>query len=112
MQVKFTLKLCSNVNIICVNHLPVSLTCHIFAAMTGISTIEEQDFENRLLQALCQKLQQLGEITDQEDFLENYPKDNLADIHNDDKGAYYLMTTLKPLKLIEYDLKTFEITVS
>lgn len=71
--------------------------------------IAEAEFESKLLAAICTKLIELGEIKAEEEFLENYPKENLADVHNQETGAYYLMTGDKPLKLVEYDLKTLEV---
>ncbi|WP_207423950.1 hypothetical protein [Desertivirga brevis] len=69
----------------------------------------EAVFEAKLLAAICGKLIELGEIKAEEEFLENYPKENLADVHNQETGAYYLMKGEKPLKLVEYNLKTFEV---
>ncbi|WP_207536507.1 hypothetical protein [Desertivirga arenae] len=72
-------------------------------------TTAEAEFERKLLSAICKKLIELGEIKDEAEFLEKYPKENLADVHNQETGAYYLMTGEKPLKLVEYNLKTFDV---
>jgi hypothetical protein len=69
----------------------------------------EQEFEANLLKAICEKLIELGEIKTEQEFLESYPKDHLADVHNGETGAYYLMNREKPLKLIGYNLKKYEI---
>jgi len=70
---------------------------------------KEELFEATLLKILSNKLVEIGEIQNPEEFLESYPKDNLADIHNNETGAYYLMNREKPLKLVEYNLKTYEV---
>lgn len=70
---------------------------------------DEQQFEQKLLAAICKKLIGLGEISTEAEFLESYPKDNLADVHNKVNGAYYLMNREKPLKLVEYNLETFAV---
>ncbi len=69
----------------------------------------EQLFELNLLSALCLKLIELGEIETENEFLNSYPKDRLADIHNNVTGAYYLMNGETPVKLVEYNLITFEV---
>jgi len=69
----------------------------------------EQLFEQQLFKALCRKLILLGEIKNEDEFLESYPKDNLADVHNNETGAYYLMNRESPIKLVEYSLKSFEV---
>lgn len=71
---------------------------------------QEKEFEKKLLNAICDRLMSLGEISRMKDFLKSYPKENLADVHNNETGAYYLMNREQPLKLVEYNLKTFEVT--
>ena len=73
------------------------------------SSDQERSFESQLLTALCTKLIELGEITSEEEFLESYPKDNLADVHNNETGAYYLMNREKPIKLVEYNLLNYSV---
>jgi hypothetical protein len=70
---------------------------------------QEKEFDKKLLNAICDKLMSLGEISRMKDFLKSYPKENLADVHNNETGAYYLMNREQPLKLVEYNLKTFEV---
>jgi hypothetical protein len=76
-----------------------------------MSTNSEQLFESKLLSAIIHSLKVLGELENEDDFLATYPKENLADVHNNETGAYYLMTGDKPLKLVEYNLITQEVLV-
>ena len=70
---------------------------------------QEKLFEQQLLSAICKRLIALGEINSAEEFLASYPKDNLADVHNQETGAYFLMNRESPLKLVEYNLTTFTV---
>ncbi|MEJ6980287.1 hypothetical protein WG906_07490 [Pedobacter sp. P351] len=69
----------------------------------------EHLFEATLLSAICKKLIEIGEIETENEFLDSYPKDRLADVHNNETGAYYLMTGETPVKLVEYNLVSFEV---
>ncbi|WP_207425296.1 hypothetical protein [Pedobacter sp. SYSU D00535] len=66
-------------------------------------------FEQRLHDALCEKLIELGEIKTPGEFLASYPKDRLAEVHDNQTGAYFLMKGEKPLKLVEYNLLTYSV---
>jgi len=70
---------------------------------------KEEVFEAELLDAICEKLIALSEITKKKQFIKSYPKENLADVHNNETGAYYLMNREHPIKLVEYNLKTLEV---
>jgi hypothetical protein len=76
-----------------------------------MSTNSEGLFESKLLSAIIHSLKVLGELENEDDFLTTYPKENLADVHNNEAGAYYLMTRDKPLKLVEYNLITQEVFI-
>ena len=72
---------------------------------------KEEQFEQDLLRAICNKLLLLGEIKNEAEFLESYPKDNLADVHDNEKGSYYLMNRESPIKLVDYNLLTHTVTI-